>query len=225
MQLSRIASLAAALGAATALAQPAHAQPVCQSVFVWREAFSGDTICVSVQRRDDVAKENAQAAARRNPAGGEWGPNTCRQGFVWRVATPKDLVCVTPDSRDLVARENANPHAHVAAATPAPAPASQSSEWSKWIRAEDADFRYRFDFDPKKQGDLMVFVEVKNRISGVWQGAARGVDCRSDVLGRGEQQISLNPRETKTVKFVTANCGSAAKPFLKEPSVVRSKSL
>src|SRR5438309_439843 len=115
---------------AISLHLPAHAQPVCQSGFVWRNAFSGDTICVSVQRRDQVASENSRAAANRNPAGGDFGPNTCRQGFVWRVANPRDQVCVTSESRDLVAQENGNPHAHVAEA--GAAPASQVTDWSPW---------------------------------------------------------------------------------------------
>lgn len=211
-------------GLATSLTLPAQAQPVCQSGFVWRNAFSGDTICVSGQRRDQVANENSRAAANRNPAGGEFGPNTCRQGFVWRVARPADQVCVTSESRDLVAQENANPHAHVAAAGSS-GPAPQLTDWSPWKRAEDSEFRYRFEFDPKRQGDVTAMVEIKNRVSESWDGAARGVDCHSDVLGRGQKKFSLRPGQTASVQYVTANCGSATKPFMKEPSIARDKSL
>jgi len=220
MQRYQIVSLVAL---ATALTLPAQAQPACQSGFVWRNAFSGDTICVSVQRRDQVAGENARAAANREAGGGASGPNTCRQGFVWRVANPRDLVCVTPESRELVAQENANPHAHVAAA--APAAAAQTTEWSPWKRAEDSEFRYRFEFDPRKQGDVTAIVEIRNRVSQAWEGAARGVDCRSNVLGRGEKKFSLRPGQTTTVQYLTANCGSATQPFMKEPSIARDKSL
>ena len=208
---------------ATSLPLTAQAQPVCQSGFVWRNAFSGDTICVSVQRRDQVASENSRAASNRNPTGGDFGPNTCRQGFVWRVANPKDEVCVTTASRDRVAQENANPHARVAEA--GSAPASQVTDWSPWKRAEDSEFRYRFEFDPKKQGDVTAVVEIRNRVSEAWNGAARGVDCHSDVLGRGEKKFSLRPGETTRVQYLTENCGSATKPSMKEPSIARAKSL
>jgi hypothetical protein len=79
----------------------------CKQGYVWREAFEGDTVCVTPARRTQVAADNAQAAARREPNGGAYGPNTCKQGFVWRVARPSDLVCVTPEERDRVAAENA----------------------------------------------------------------------------------------------------------------------
>ena len=84
----------------------------CESGYVWREAFDGDTVCVTPERRGEVLEDNAQAAARREPNGGAFGPNTCKSGFVWRVARPEDLVCVTPEERGQIAAENAQASAH-----------------------------------------------------------------------------------------------------------------
>jgi hypothetical protein len=79
----------------------------CVTGFVWREAFAGDTVCVTPETRSQAAADNAQAAARREPNGGAYGPNTCKSGFVWRVARSDDLVCVTPATRDQTAADNA----------------------------------------------------------------------------------------------------------------------
>lgn len=75
----------------------------CISGYVWREAFSGDHVCVTPERRSRVAFDNNQARYRVNP----YGPDSCRSGYVWREAGPNDHVCVTPDERNLVAQENA----------------------------------------------------------------------------------------------------------------------
>lgn len=79
----------------------------CKQGFVWREAFPGDTVCVTPQTRSQAAADNAQAAARRSPNGGPYGPDTCKSGFVWREARPEDHVCVTPETRAQTAAENA----------------------------------------------------------------------------------------------------------------------
>jgi hypothetical protein len=78
----------------------------CIRGLVWREATPEDRACVSGSRRAQVREENASAAARRQPGGGAYGPDTCRSGFVWRDAIPGDRVCVTRESSDLVQREN-----------------------------------------------------------------------------------------------------------------------
>ena len=74
----------------------------CQNGYVWRETVTNDHVCVSLQRRDDVATENSLAASRRSPKGGD----TCLKGFIWREASPTDHVCVFGDSRTTVAQEN-----------------------------------------------------------------------------------------------------------------------
>jgi hypothetical protein len=79
----------------------------CLMGYVWRAARPGDRVCVTAAERAETADENAQAAARRQPGGGAYGPNTCRQGFVWREAFPEDRVCVSPRSRDRARQSNA----------------------------------------------------------------------------------------------------------------------
>jgi len=78
----------------------------CLQGFVWREARPSDHVCVTGQIRDQTRQDNAQAANRRSPNGGPFGPDTCRQGFVWREAFPNDHVCVNPDVRTRSAQEN-----------------------------------------------------------------------------------------------------------------------
>jgi hypothetical protein len=96
-----------AIAAPRLIADLPWAPNTCKPGFVWREAFTGDAVCVTPQTRTQAAADNAQAAARREPNGGAWGPNTCKPGFVWRVARPEDLVCVTPETRSQTAADNA----------------------------------------------------------------------------------------------------------------------
>jgi hypothetical protein len=79
----------------------------CLQGFVWREASPSDHVCVTPAVRSETRDENAQAASRREPGGGPFGPDTCRQGFVWREAFPNDHVCVPPASRSRAAADNA----------------------------------------------------------------------------------------------------------------------
>jgi len=85
----------------------------CAPGFVWREAFGGDTVCVTPGFRSQVFADNAAAASRRQP-----GSPNCVSGYVWRVARPSDLVCVTPDIRTQVAVQNRQPDANKQAFTP-----------------------------------------------------------------------------------------------------------
>lgn len=78
----------------------------CKMGFVWREARSGDRVCVTPQRRTQVRQENRLADQRRQPGGGAYGPDTCRQGYVWREAVAGDRTCVRPQSRTQARREN-----------------------------------------------------------------------------------------------------------------------
>jgi hypothetical protein len=78
----------------------------CVQGYVWREANRDDRVCVSPAIRTQTRNDNAQAAARRNPGGGAFGPDTCRQGFVWREAFPGDRVCVTGNVRSQARADN-----------------------------------------------------------------------------------------------------------------------
>jgi hypothetical protein len=86
-------------------AQAAPAPDTCVSGYVWREAYTGDRVCVTPSTRSQAWYDNSQAAARRNPYGA-YGPYTCVSGYVWRVAIASDLVCVLPSVRSQVAYDN-----------------------------------------------------------------------------------------------------------------------
>lgn len=83
-----------------------YGRGTCARGYVWREAIPSDHVCVPPQVRDDTRRDNAQAATRRNPAGGPYGPDTCLSGFVWREAYQGDHVCVTPRVRSQAAQDN-----------------------------------------------------------------------------------------------------------------------
>lgn len=78
----------------------------CKHGYVRRGARATDLVCVTPASRARVAAENRSRAARIQPGGGFYGPNTCRVGFVWREAYVGDLVCVTPVVRAFVRQEN-----------------------------------------------------------------------------------------------------------------------
>ena len=79
---------------------------VCVQGFVWRQAGAQDYVCVTPNVRSQAAYDNSQASARRNPAGGPYGPDTCLQGYVWRGAFTNDHVCVTPQTHSEAAADN-----------------------------------------------------------------------------------------------------------------------
>lgn len=84
-------------GDATADPRP-YGTATCIQGLVWREARSGDTVCVTPTFRDRTAAENANPNANRDPSAGS-GPLSCASGFVWREAFDGDTVCVTPAVR------------------------------------------------------------------------------------------------------------------------------
>lgn len=84
----------------------------CAPGYVWRDAFSGDHVCVPSATRAQAAADNAVAASRKVP-NGQWGPDTCVPGYVWREANPNDHVCVTGAVRAQTAADNAQAGANV----------------------------------------------------------------------------------------------------------------
>lgn len=82
----------------------------CVEGYVWREAYTGDHVCVTPDVRKQTAADNQLADSRREPQGGAYGPDTCKPGFVWREARPQDHVCVTPEVRAQTARDNSLAH-------------------------------------------------------------------------------------------------------------------
>lgn len=102
---------------ATAMPTPAAAEPLpygpdtCISGLVWREARTGDTVCVTPAFRERTALENSTPGANKNPNAGS-GPQSCSQGYVWREAFDGDTICVTPDIRAENKTANANAQAN-----------------------------------------------------------------------------------------------------------------
>lgn len=103
-----LAALAVGSGAAPVSAEPLpYGSETCIDGFVWREAIDGDTVCVTPATRSQVADENADPSANKEPEGGAFGPDTCVSGFVWREAFDGDTICVTPDVRAATKADNA----------------------------------------------------------------------------------------------------------------------
>lgn len=97
---------------ATSFAQPLpYGQDTCISGLVWREARTGDTVCVTPAFRARTALENSTPGANKNPNAGS-GPQSCSQGYVWREAFDGDTICVTPDIRAANKAANANAQAN-----------------------------------------------------------------------------------------------------------------
>lgn len=132
MAINRTALLAAPAVAVTALVAggitPALADPLpygpdtCIQGYVWREARTGDTVCVTPTTRAQVAQQNANPSANKDP-NGAYGPQSCAQGFVWREAFDGDTVCVTPDIRSATLADNGAASSRKAANAPVPTPA------------------------------------------------------------------------------------------------------
>lgn len=109
-------AVAAVLGAGIAgyayLQRPAPPDRIetkgCKTGFVWRNAFSGDNVCVRRSDHDEAIAQYANADGNRSPNGGAYGVNTCRTGYVWRDAKDGDLVCVTPSERAKAKQQNAS---------------------------------------------------------------------------------------------------------------------
>ncbi|CAF3525320.1 unnamed protein product [Rotaria sp. Silwood1] len=79
----------------------------CLQGYVWREAIPSDHVCVTPTIRSQTWADNAAAASRRNPLGGDYGVDTCKQGYVWREAySSNDHVCVLPETRTQARNDN-----------------------------------------------------------------------------------------------------------------------
>lgn len=107
-----IAGLAVAIPAPVLADELPYGPDTCIQGYVWREARSGDSVCVTPGTRDATAQQNANAAQNREPNGGAYGPDTCKPGFVWREAFGGDKVCVNPAVRDQAAGDNAAAQSH-----------------------------------------------------------------------------------------------------------------
>jgi hypothetical protein len=103
------------LGAAWAIAGtvPVVAQSdACMQGFVPRLANPQDLVCVPPQTRAQAVADNAAAAERVEPGGGD----NCIFGYVWRLANAQDHVCVTQQTRQETASDNTAAASRLAAA-------------------------------------------------------------------------------------------------------------
>jgi hypothetical protein len=78
----------------------------CLIGYVWRQAYSGDYVCVTPANHAQALADDAAADSRIQPGGGAYGPYTCIQGYVWRQVVPDDYTCVTPAVRSQAAYDN-----------------------------------------------------------------------------------------------------------------------
>ena len=94
----------------------APAPGTCIQGYVWREAFSGDKVCVTPDIRAQAARDNQAARSRvePDPRKRAYGSDTCIQGYVWREASPSDHVCVTPETRARAREDNQQGQARIA---------------------------------------------------------------------------------------------------------------
>ena len=101
---------------------------------------------------------------------------------------------------------------------------TRTTEWSQWTRAEDADYRYQLRWDLQNSRRVDAIYEVKNLLNTKWDGNARAAECSAGT-GGFDKQILLQPKETKKFTFRTDNCGTKDQPSIRQPGLVRAKTL
>jgi hypothetical protein len=79
----------------------------CVEGFVWRQADANDHLCVSTERRAQVASDNAAGPSHIAPALPSRPAGTCDHGLVWREIDATDHVCVSPEAKGLALKEKA----------------------------------------------------------------------------------------------------------------------
>ncbi|MFG1862920.1 DUF6294 family protein [Microbispora bryophytorum] len=67
----------------------AYGPHTCARGYVWREAFSGDDVCVTPTVRQQVRADNAAAAGRvaKGASNGAAGASTASKSFTWKGST------------------------------------------------------------------------------------------------------------------------------------------
>jgi hypothetical protein len=101
----------------------------------------------------------------------------------------------------------------------------RTGNWSGWGRKDGVDYRYNWGWNPQDrryERQVDAIFELRNGRNRKWNGAVRSVDCTRNVLA-ASKSVTLQPGARTTVKFVTANCGTRAKPWFK-PDIVTSSS-
>jgi hypothetical protein len=127
LPMSAALLLVASVAPAPALADPLPYGPdTCIQGLVWREARTGDTVCVTPAVRDRTATENANPGSNKDPLAGS-GPESCSQGYVWREAFDGDTICVTPAERSETKAANAAAASNKQANQPQQGPTNQAN--------------------------------------------------------------------------------------------------
>ena len=103
-----------------------------------------------------------------------------------------------------------------------PAPTYRTSEWSKWSRTEGIEYRYRWGWSPQNSRQIDAIYAIRNLQNRVWYGTAR-THCSGNELARSEQ-ITLQPNQSREMKFKTPHCGTTDKPWF-ELKIVQSNTL
>jgi hypothetical protein len=140
----------------------------CLQGYVWRQAYSGDYVCVTPATRSQAAADNAAAVSRVQQGGGAYGQYTCQQGYVWRQVVPDDYTCVTGDTRSQAVYDNSQVNNRVAL-------------FSLWVT----------DWDPSSDstscsGDVCTTTE------GEWDGPDFQVNGEHFNYGQVQLQIRSN---------------------------------
>ncbi|MEN3336471.1 MAG: hypothetical protein V7647_147 [Acidobacteriota bacterium] len=198
----------------------------CSPGLIWRQAFTGDHLCVTPAARRIVALDNMSDRPRHRTGFAGVILAECLEGFVWRDARPGDTVCVSPAERAVIAHDNAvaASRAPLVGALPPAAPASvyRTGGWSPWISRDGVQYRYRWGWDPAVPAfarTIDALFEINNQTAAPWKGNARAWSC-SGTLG-SNQAVVLAPSQHATISFKADNCGSLEAPFFKG-AVVRS---
>jgi hypothetical protein len=105
---------------------PANGATECITGYVPRNARPGDVVCVTPATQTQVAAENADPDAHRDPNAGS-GAQSCASGWVWRQAFDGDTICVTPDVRSQTLADNAAANSRVVAGSPQAPPAQPNT--------------------------------------------------------------------------------------------------
>lgn len=169
----RLARASTILGAlALVLPVPAMAGPedlpygpdTCIAGLVWRNARSGDTVCVTPAFRDRTAVENGNAGANKDPLAGS-GPESCSQGYVWREAFDGDTICVTPAIRSENLAANAAAESNFQRNQPGQAPADDGTA-TVVLEITGSGTVYTIDTDPAgsrvAEGTVVPFSRTMN---------------------------------------------------------------
>jgi hypothetical protein len=94
-----LSSLVAAMGN--------YGPDTCLEGWVWREAYTGDVVCVTPATRTQAAEDNAAASSRVVISRWPFKSKLCKSGYVWRQADPTDYVCVLPATAAQAQADNA----------------------------------------------------------------------------------------------------------------------